>query len=212
MALVGGGTASALVLSHHGTPRPSAAGRHAAGHRTATGRQTPSTVPSVNSAPSSTPSPLSPSPTFSVPATTAPPTSSPGNGQVEMAGSVAANPQAPQIIAFLDSYFGAINSHSYPAYRALLASKERHALTNAEFQNGYATTKDSAETLQRISVSQLGDTVAHVTFISHQNAADSVNGSETCTSWNVALYLQQDGDGYLLGQSPPGYHASYAAC
>jgi hypothetical protein len=136
-----------------------------------------------------------------------------GNGQVEAAGSIAADSQTPQVLAFLDSYFTAINKHSYRDYRALLSPAEAEALTYPEFQNGYATTRDSAETLRGISAAGNGDTVARVTFTSHQAAANSVGGSgQTCTGWDVLLYLQPDGDGYLLGQSPPGYRASYAAC
>jgi hypothetical protein len=157
--------------------------------------------------------PLDTSPSPSSSASSAPAAGDTGNGQVEVAESIAADSQTPQVLSFLDSYFAAINSHSYRDYRALLNPAEAQALTYQAFQHGYATSRDSRETLQGISTAGNGDTVARVTFTSHQAAANSVDGTgQTCTRWDLLLYLQPDGGGYLLGKSPSGYHASFAAC
>jgi hypothetical protein len=209
VALVGGGTASALVLTRHqGSPQ---AGQAAGKATPSTVPATPSTAPAVPSTAPATPVATSPPPSSTAPSV--PPAGGTGNSQVEAAQSIAADSQTPQVLAFLDSYFTAINNHSYRDYRALLNPAAAQALTYPAFQNGYATTRDSAEKLHGISAAGNGDTVASVTFTSHQDAANSVDGSgQTCTRWDVLLYLQQDGDGYLLGKSPPGYHAAYAAC
>lgn len=209
VVLVGGGTASALVLTRHHAHPPAG---QAAGNTTPSSTPArPSTSPAAPSAvpvtPATIPATQPPSPTPSGPAG-----GNPGNGQVAAAASIAEDPQEPQVLGFLDSYFAAINSHSYHDYRALLNPAEADALTYTQFQHGYGSTTDSAERLLGISPDANGETIAKVAFTSHQNAASSVDGSQTCTRWRVLLYLQQDGDGYLLGTSPPGYRASYAAC
>jgi hypothetical protein len=187
LVLAGGGTAAALVLSGgHGRVGAASPPRHPASHSA-----------------SPTPTPSSPPPTVSA---------SPGSGQVGVAPSVAGDPQTPQVVALLDSYFGAINAHDYQAYITVLTPQQQQGLTSAQFSQGYASTKDSGETLQDISMAPDGSTVATVTFTSHQNPADSVNGTESCTTWQLMLYLQQTGNGYLIGEQPSSYHAKYAAC
>jgi hypothetical protein len=192
MALAGGGTAAALVLSGgHGRASAAPPPRHTASHA--------STPTPTQSSPSPTPS----SPTVST---------GPAGGPVAVVPSVTGDARTPQVVTFLDSYFSAVNAHSYQAYIALLSPRQRQGLTAARFNSGFGSTRDSNETLQSISTAPDGSTVATVTFVSHQNPAQSVNGSESCTRWRISLYLEQDGTGYLIGKSPPGYHASYAAC
>jgi hypothetical protein len=193
LALAGGGTAAALVLT--------------GGHGRASAAPPPRHTPSHTPAP--TPTPSAPSPTPSSPAVSPTPTAT---GPVTVAPGVVSDTQTTQIVTLLDSYFGAINSHSYQAYIALLSPQQAQGLTAARFSSGFGSTKDSDETLQGISLGPDGTTVANVTFTSHQNPAASVNGSESCTNWNISLYLEQGGSGYVIGKSPPSYHAGYAAC
>jgi hypothetical protein len=190
LALAGGGTAAALVLSGgHGRPGAAPPPRH-----------TPSHTP--------TPTPSSPSPTPSTPTAT----STPASGPVSVAPTVASDPQTTQVVTLLDSYFGAINSHSYQAYFALLSPQRQQGMTPAGFSSGFSSTTDSDETLQSVSPGPDGSIVATVSFTSHQNPAASVNGSESCTNWDISLYLQQGSGVYLIGKSPSSYHAQYAAC
>jgi hypothetical protein len=51
-----------------------------------------------------------------------------------------------------------------------------------------------------------------VTFTSHQNASQAVGGTGTCTDWDITLFLESNGTGYLDGQSPSSYHAQYKSC
>jgi hypothetical protein len=189
VVLAGGGTAAAFVLSsHHSAKHPSQAG--------ATSRP-----PASQSPP--------PTPTQS-PTTSPSPTSTPG--QVGVAASVAGNPQTPQIVALLDSYFGAINARNYQAYYALLSPAEQQLTSPSQFSKGFATTKDRRATLQGISAGPDGTTVAAVTFTSHQSPANSVDGHQSCTHWRISLYLQGNGNGYVIGKPPASYHAAYAGC
>jgi hypothetical protein len=129
---------------------------------------------------------------------------------VVIASGAAGDATAPQIAAFLDEYFAAINTHNYQAYEALL-SPQAPDLSQAQFATGYGSTADSDETLRAISTSSNGDSVANVTFTSHQSTAQSATNS-TCTDWNISLYLVPSGGGYLIDTPPAGYHAKYMTC
>jgi hypothetical protein len=119
---------------------------------------------------------------------------------------------APATADFLDRYFTAINDHDYQSYRSLLSPQVQQGLTQAQFEKGYRSTADSAETLVGISTASDGDLAAEVTFTSHQDPADSPDQSESCTDWDVTLFLVQGGSGYLVDAAPSGYHASYRPC
>lgn len=125
---------------------------------------------------------------------------------------VSQDADASAVATFLNEYFTAINNHDYQSYLSLHNSHSAQGLTQERFDNGYTSTVDSAETLRGISTAANGDLVASVTFTSRQNTAQSVNGAESCTNWNISLFLEQDGGGYLIDRTPPGYHASYRAC
>jgi hypothetical protein len=131
-------------------------------------------------------------------------------GPVTIATAITGNAAAPQIAAFLDDYFGAINNHDYQAYVAL-RSPQAAGISPAQFVTGYGSTTDTGETLQGISSAANGDLIADVTFTSRQSAAESATKSN-CTDWNISLYLVPDGGGYLIDNPPSGYHARYASC
>lgn len=189
--IVAGGAAAGILLArgHHAAPvglRSKAPGNHSTS-------ATPQTSP-----PTTSPS-LSPSPTTTL-----------GTGQVRVAASLAGNPLVTPIAALLDKYFTAINNHDYQGYISLRSQQDQQGLTPAVFDNGYRSTKDSAELL--VNILTANGTVAIVQFTSHQNPADSVNGQQSCTKWQISLFLQQNGSEYLIGKSPASYHSSHAAC
>jgi hypothetical protein len=133
-------------------------------------------------------------------------------GQVTIAAAVSQDPNASSVATFLNQYFTAINDHDYQSYVSLLSPQEAQGLTQEQFDNGYGSTSDSAETLVGISTAANGDLIASVAFTSHQDPAESPNQDESCTDWNISLFLEQGGGGYLLDQPPSSYHASYQAC
>jgi hypothetical protein len=85
-------------------------------------------------------------------------------------------------------------------------------MTRAQFDKGYRSTADSDETLVGISTASDGDMAAEVTFTSHQDPADSPDQSQSCTSWDISLFLSQGGSGYLIDPAPSDYKASYQPC
>jgi hypothetical protein len=130
---------------------------------------------------------------------------------LQVASGVAANPAAPQVMALVTSYFAAINAHNYQNYVSLLTASTAQNFTQAQFNSGYDSTTDSNMTLASISSTGSGSVAATLTFTSQQLPADSPNNSP-CDKWQITLYLQPDGNSYLIGPPPASYHASYAPC
>jgi hypothetical protein len=140
------------------------------------------------------------------------PTQTAGGGTVTVSSSAAEDPDSEPVAAFLGEYFSAINSHDYQSYASLLSPQEQANFTEAQFRSGYASTTDSAETLTGITTAANGDTVATVTFTSNQDAAQSVDHTETCTNWNISLFLEHAGASYLIDPPPPDYRAAHSSC
>jgi hypothetical protein len=199
--VAGGGAFAAVTLltgKHHnnaGGPTSSPTPRHSS----PTAPTSPAQSATATSSPTTSSSP------------TASPTVSPTPSGVAVGQGVAGNAAEPGVVAFLNSYFKAINAHDYAAYNALLEPQLQQNDTQSSFDNGYGTTHDSAETLTSIAGTGGGGEAATVSFTSHQSAADSATNS-TCTSWIITLYLEPNGQGYLDGPAPSGYHASFQAC
>ena len=124
----------------------------------------------------------------------------------------AQDPNAASVAAFLGQYFAAIDAHNYQSYYSLLSPQVQQGTSRAQFDQGYRSTADSNETLVGISTASDGDLAAEVTFTSHQNPADSPDHSESCTNWDISLFLAQGASGYVIDAAPSGYQASYQAC
>jgi len=185
-----GGGAYALVANHSHGSSPTPPTQSAS-------------IPATQSAPSSPTAP-----------TTAPPTSASAStssgSTVAVSAAAAGNAAAPQVTAFLNSYFTAINAHDYQAYDSLL-DQQLQPYPQSAFESGYGTTTDSNETLNSITDTGSGGEAASVTFTSHQQPAESPDHS-SCDQWSITLFLVPNGSGYLDGKAPSTYHAAYQAC
>jgi hypothetical protein len=132
---------------------------------------------------------------------------------VSIAAGLSGDPQGAPVAALLDRYFTAINSRDYQGYLSLLTARKQQGMNIASFDNGYRSTVDSGEELVSISPQADGTTQALVTFVSHQNPADSVDHQQSCTQWRVTLFLVPDGSGgFLIDMAPSGHEDSYVAC
>jgi hypothetical protein len=145
------------------------------------------------------------------PASSSPATAGAGQGSITITKAAAQNPDASSVVAFLGQYFSAIDAHQYQAYLALLSPQLQQQFTQASFDQGYQGTADSAEQLTGISAAADGDTAAAVQFVSHQDPT-AANNEESCTDWDITLFLAHNGNGYLIDTAPPGYHAASAPC
>jgi hypothetical protein len=177
----------------------------------------PPSNPTVTAPPAST-APTVQAPTSPVVNASASPTASPSvtvtptrPAGVQVAPGVASDPAEPQVLAYLNRYFSAINRHNYNAYQSLLDAQEQQGNSQSTFDSGYATTKDSGESLTGIEDTGGGTLTANVSFTSHQNTADSVDGS-ACNKWQISLYLVPQGSSYVMTAAPAGYHAAYSDC
>jgi hypothetical protein len=130
---------------------------------------------------------------------------------VQVAPGVASNPAQPQVTAYLDRYFNAINTRNYGEYNSLLDAENQQSDSKSSFESGFATTKDSDEVLTGITGTGGGGLAANVSFTSHQSPADSVDQS-ACNDWRVSLYLVPRGNGYVMTAAPAGYKAAYTDC
>lgn len=133
-----------------------------------------------------------------------------GAGQLTVAIAPTASQQtnAPQVAAFLQTYFQAINTRDYSSYSYLFEPELRPTLQ--QFQNGYGSTHDSGAVLTDVSLTPVG-LAAVVSFTSHQQPGDSATGT-SCTSWDITLYLKPHGSTYWIVHPPANYHAHYHAC
>jgi hypothetical protein len=130
---------------------------------------------------------------------------------VQVAPGVASDPAEPQVEAYLNRYFSAINTRNYSAYQSLLDAREQQGNSRSTFDSGFATTKDSNEVLTGIEDTGGGSRTANVSFTSHQSPANSVDGS-ACDNWRISLYLVPQGNSYVMTAAPAGYHAAYTDC
>ena len=187
VVLVVGAAGAAWLVGRHGPTHAAGPGRASAARA---GPTSPAAAPSAS--PSST-------------------AANAGPATLTVSPAAAQDPAESSVATFLASYFAAINSHDYGAYQALFVSQIQQGMTQAGFDSGYLGTADSAERLVSISTAADGDTQAAVTFTSHQRP-DAADSYEACTNWQVSLFLAQQGGGYLIDETPPGYHAASAAC
>ena len=155
--------------------------------------------------------PDTPAPSGSPAPSSSPSSANSGSGLVAVTDAAAQDPQVQSVTAFLDTYFAAINSHRYYAYKALFVPQVQQGLTQAGFDSGYQGTVDSAVRLVNIATAADGDTQAVLEFTSHQTP-NAANNEESCTNWSISLFLAQQGGGYLIDVAPPDYHAASEPC
>lgn len=137
--------------------------------------------------------------------------SRPAPVQVQVSASVSQDPAATAVAAFVSRYFTAINEHRYHAFLVLHVPQLQQGLTRAGFNSGYRGTRDSSVQLAGLSTAADGDTEAVLTFTSHQRP-DVANNEESCTAWDISLFLNNGSGRYLIDLPPPGYHAASAPC
>jgi hypothetical protein len=191
--VVGGGVIAWAATQHSGPSRPT-------------------TMPRAASAPVRLPTPTqaatrAPSPTPAPPTATPPGTS----GMVAVTPAVLQSGDEPEVLAFLDEYFAAINSHDYQQYRSLLDGRLRGAESAAQFRDGYWSTTDTGAKLVRLAPAAGQGVAATITFTSHQAASESPTHT-TCTDWRTTLYLSPLSESYVIQEPPPSYRAKYHSC
>jgi hypothetical protein len=202
VALATGGGAYALVSasSDKATAQPSGGATITAQASTAAPTAAPTNPPTASAIASPSIAPP--------PSATARPTQT---GTVRVAAGAASDPAAPQVEAFLNRYFNAINTRNYGEYNSLLDAQRQQGDAQSTFESGYATTKDTNEVLTGITDTGGGSLTANVSFTSHQSPSDSIDQS-ACNDWQISLYLVPQGGSYVQTATPAGYAAAYSDC
>jgi hypothetical protein len=193
--LAGGGVIAWAAAQHSGPAR-----------LTTKAASAPASLPAPTQAATRAPSPT-PAPTPTPTATASPPSS----GMVAVNPAVFAQGDEPEVLAFLDEYFAAINSRDYQQYRGLLDGRLRRAETAAGFSDGYWSTTDSGAKLVRLAPASGQGVAATITFTSHQAPSDSPTHT-SCTDWRTTLYLSPLAESYVIQKPPPSYRAIYRSC
>jgi hypothetical protein len=137
------------------------------------------------------------------------PASAPPAGLASLAPAAALYPGASAIESVVNRYFQAINGRDYSAYQA--TQSPGIAMTESQFQAGFASTRDSAVLITGITTMPGGQPAADVTFTSWQQPQDGPEG-ESCTNWHVTMYFDGSAGTYAIGAPPNGYKAAYQAC
>ena len=133
-----------------------------------------------------------------------------GPGAVTVTPAAAVQPHVHPVVMLLDSYFSDINQHDFPAYSRLFIPAIRATLHN--FDAGYQSTRDSRARLTGLAATGPEGLAAMVTFVSHQNPADSPDHA-ACNRWHITLFLKSDGHDYHIRRHQPGFPAdTFRAC
>jgi hypothetical protein len=184
------------------------------GHATAQPPSTPVATVGAGTAPavqaSASPTEFASASPSASPSASATPTPT-QTGTVRVAPGVAGNPEEPQVEAYLNRYFSAINTRNYSAYQSLLDAQQQQGNSRSKFDSGFATTKDSNEVLTGIQDTGGGTLTANVSFTSRQSPGDSVDGS-ACNNWRISLFLVSHGTSYVMTAAPASYQAGYTDC
>jgi hypothetical protein len=123
---------------------------------------------------------------------------------VTITPAAASLPHVHRVVTLLDHYFSAINRHDFPAYSSLFIPAIRVSMRN--FAAAYQSTRDSRARLTGLSATGPQGLAARVTFVSHQNPADSPDHA-ACDRWHVTVFLKRDGHGYHIRRHQPGFPA-----
>jgi hypothetical protein len=94
----------------------------------------------------------------------------------------------------------------------LFSPSLRQGQSKSEFDQDFGSSADSRATIIKIVTSGSGLTGVRITFTSHQKPSQSPTGTESCTRWNITLYLDDSSGRYLIGQAPPAYHPTDRRC
>ena len=171
------------------------------GKHSAAGPSSPPASTSAASSPSGATRPATGTGSASASASASSSSSSPSPSLVAIGPGVS-GAAVPRVQQLLSKRFHAINTHNYAEYASTLTTREQANQPQSTFDKGYATTSDSGVTLTALTQKSAG-LAATVTFTSHQNPADSIDGS-ACNTWTSTYYLVPSGSGYLIDVTPAG--------
>ena len=198
---LGSARTSATSSQHRAGGRPASRAGDAGGAGSVSGhgqvRPSSAARPSPSTRPSATPSATAPGVV--------------GNSVVAVSPALLGKPQLQPVVAFLTTYFVAINSHNFQQYASLFVPSIR--ATMQHFGTGYATTFDSGATLTGLATTDTDHDhlAATVTFTSHQAPAASPDHA-ACDLWDITLFIKRHDGAYQIRHPHPGFPQSVHPC
>ena len=138
------------------------------------------------------------------PTSASPPAPAAARGTVTVTPAAAVQPHVRRVVTLLDTYFSAINQHDFQTYSSLFIPAIR--ATMHKFGPSYVSTRDSRARLTGLAATGPQGLAAMVTFVSHQNLADSPDHA-TCDRWHITLFLKHNDSGYHIRHPQPGFPA-----
>lgn len=133
------------------------------------------------------------------------------NGVVVLSESATLDPDAAPVLSVVSQYFQAINTDDFDLYYNLHTADAQAGIDAGTFETGFESTRDADAEVTEIGFQPDGERTAEVTFTSTQDAVDGPDG-DTCDQWDIVLFLEADGDDFLIGSPPASYHASFQPC
>ena len=125
-----------------------------------------------------------------------------GSAAVTVTPGAAVQPHVHGVVALLDTYFSAINQHDFQAYSSLFIPAIRATMHN--FGPGYLSTRDSRARLTGLAPTGPQGLAAMVTFVSHQNPANSPDHA-ACDRWHVTVFVKRNGHDFHIRRHRPGF-------
>ncbi|GAA5142271.1 hypothetical protein [Pseudonocardia adelaidensis] len=118
-----------------------------------------------------------------------------GSSEVELSPDAAEHPAAEEVRAQLQRHYDAINGRDYTQWRATVVPARAEAMSEAEWQKAYATTRDGSIRVDRIDpdpdAGPGGGLLVRVRFISTQaveNAPSDLQVGRIC--WRSTLPMR----------------------
>jgi hypothetical protein len=122
--------------------------------------------------------------------TSVPSTEEPGSPVVSITPDVAHFPLRTQVRQLLQTYFDAINSHSYRQWRSVVTPSLASTQTERQYEQGYRTTHDGTIVVYRVDTTLNSGLRVLLTFHSTQAAEDAPKTfPHDCIVWHLVWPL-----------------------
>jgi hypothetical protein len=139
--------------------------------------------------------PSAPATDSSTPTTTDKPTDP---NTVDFRAAARNSPEFGSVQKAMQNYFNAINGKKYALWKTTVTPNVVQSQTQADWANGYRTTKDTDMVVYRIETTDVSLDV-YGTFTSHQDPANAPGDlREGCIEWAMVWPFVKSGDGYLI--------------
>lgn len=152
-----------------------------------------------------------PQPPPNQPSDQPPPESSPAN-MVELSQDAEDHPAADAVRTLMQFHFNSINDGNFERWKTTVVAERAQQFTQAQWQDDYATTSDSAIRIHRIETTEDGSLRLFMTFTSKQEPENAPDGLSPCVRWRVVYPLIEESDQLVLDTNAYPRNSQYTRC